>query len=121
MYVSQIIESALTGIVDGNIWPLSCPLEAPPNTFITYVVEDTAREFADDDDQEWLHEVEINWFSKPAQGRKPVNYVSARKAIRNALRSAGFSVTTVIPGYENETGYTHLIVLANALEDDIDG
>lgn len=117
MYVSQAVEAALSDIVDGNIWPLSCPTEAKPLEFITYTIEDTAREYADDDDQSWLHEVEANWFGKPSDGRYAVDYTTARTAIRKALKSAGFSVTNIIPGYESDTGYTHLIVMANILEE----
>lgn len=120
MYVSQIVETALSSLVGGNIWPLSCPLETAPTNFITYVIEDTARQYADDEDREWLHEVEINWFKKPASSRKVVDYTEARTAIRAALKAAGFSVTNIIPGYESDTGYTTMIILANILEEDIE-
>ena len=55
MYVSQIIESALTGIVDGNIWPLSCPLEAPPNNTATLILDIMFRSLLTDACTQWAH------------------------------------------------------------------
>lgn len=118
MNVNQKIESALSELVNGNIWPLSCPLEVPPQEFIVYLPEEECSvEFGDNDDLEWMHYMEVNWYKKE-ESRKPVNYIVARKKIRASLKAVGFSVTNIIPFYEKDTGYTHLIFLCNILEEE---
>lgn len=118
MNVNQKIESALSEIVSGNIWPLSCPLEVPPNEFITYLPEyESPDDYGNDDDLIWVHYMEVNWYKK-GETRKPVNYMEARKRIRSALKKAGFSVSNIVYFYEKDTGYTHLTFLCNIEEDD---
>lgn len=118
MNVNQKIENALSEMVSKNIWPLSCPLEALPQEFIVYLSEEeTPVEFGDNDDLEWMHYMEVNWYKK-GDSRKPVNYIGIRKKIRKALKNAGFSVTNIIPFYEKDTGYTHLTFLCNIPEED---
>lgn len=121
MNVNQKIEEALSEMVKGNIWPLSCPLEVSPDEFIIYLPEkDIPADFGDDDNHEWVHFMEVNWFKK-GESRKPVNYIQERKQIRFLLKKAGFSVTGILPCYEKETGYTHLIFLCDICEEDENG
>ena len=40
MNVNQKIENALSEMVNGNIWPLSCPLGELPGEYIVYLPED---------------------------------------------------------------------------------
>ena len=117
MNVNQKIENALADLVDGNIWPLSCPLETPPERWITYLPESEALALeGDDDDLEWIHYMQVHWFAK---GK--VNYMDIRKDIRKRLRAADFSVTDIDYMYEKDTGITHLIFMCNILEEMNDG
>lgn len=125
MNVNQKIENALSSIVDGNIWPLSCPLESKPDKWITYLPElETPSLNGDDIDLEWTHYMQVHWFTKGQ-----VNYMSVRKNIRKLLRDAGFSVTDIDYYYEHDgtvaspsgMGITHLVFSCNIEEDDADG
>lgn len=119
MNVNQKIESSLAPLVDGNIWPLSCPLEEQPDTFIVYVPEsEKPRDWGDDEDLRWIHTMEVNWFGRNAGSRAPVDYVTIRKEIRAALRSAGFTVSEILTNYEKDTGYTHLTIVCEIEEDE---
>lgn len=126
MNVNQKIEEALSDLVNGNIWPLACPLESRPDEFIVYLPEDERPvEFGDDNDLVWVHYMEINWFKRDRSSKKPVNYLATRKQIRQRLKEKGFSVTDIIPQFEgtrgengNLNGYTHLIILCNIEEED---
>lgn len=114
MTVNQKIEQALSDIVNANIWPLVCPLETPPDTWITYLSElDAPEEFGDDRDLEWVHHMQVHWFKKGQ-----VNYFSVRKAIRKALRDAGFTMENIIYTYEKDTKTTHLIFTCSITEED---
>ena len=118
MNVNQKIENALSDMVDGNIWPLSCPLEVPPDEFITYLPEEEAPEdFGDNEDLEWVHYMQVHWF-KRSESRKPVNYINRRKQIRSALKDVGFSVSDIFTCYEKDTGYTHLVFSCNIREEE---
>ena len=89
MNANQRIERALSGLVNGKIWPMCCPLEEKPDTFAVY-------------------HMEVTWFSRPAAGgkKKPVNYLNAEEQIVAALEHAGFTVKNSVSGYEQDTGYT---------------
>lgn len=116
MDVNQKIEEALTGLVKGNIWPLSCPLEEKPDQWIVYRPEtDQVSLRGDDEDLEWTHYVQVHWFAKGQ-----INYTDARKKIRSLLRKAEFSVTEIYCNYETDTKITHLVVSCN-IEEDADG
>ena len=118
MNVNQKIEEALSDLVNGNIWPLSCPLEITPDEFIVYLPEnESPADFGDDEDLAWLHYMEVNWYKK-GESRKAVNYINTRKQIRSALKSAGFSVSNILTMHEKDTGYTHLIFLCSIQEDE---
>lgn len=114
MNVNQKIESALSALVDGNIWPLSCPLEALPNQWITYLPElEAPEEFGDNEDLIWIHYMQIHWFAKGH-----ANYMDIRKRIRLLLKSSGFTVTDIDYMYEKDTGVTHLIFSCEIEEDE---
>ena len=125
MNVNQKIENALSLMVNGNIWPLSCPLETKPDKWIIYIPEvENPSICADNYDIEWTHYMQVHWFAKGQ-----ANYMSTRKEIRKLLRNAGFSVTDIDYYYETDstvtspsgTGITHLVFSCNIEEDDTDG
>lgn len=119
MNVNQKIELSLSPHCDGNIWPLSCPLEVPPDTFIVYLPEsERPKDWGDDEDLRWVHDMEINWFGRNAGSRAPVDYVSIRAKLRKSLRDAGFTISEILTSYEKDTGYTHLTIICDIEEDD---
>lgn len=116
--VNQKIEAALSGLVKDNIWPLSCPLDVPPEEYIVYLPEfEGPVEFGDDEDLEWMHYMQIHWFKKGIS-RKPVNYTKIRKSIRKLLKESGFGVSGIDTYYEKDTGYTHLVFSCSIEEDE---
>lgn len=118
MNVNQKIEQALSEIVGGNIWPLSCPLENTPGEFIVYLpTEEHPEDFGDDRDLAWVHEMEVNWYKK-GETKKPVSYIKTRKKIRAALKKAGFCVQSIVPLYEKDTGYTSLVFTCSDIEEE---
>lgn len=117
MNVNQKIENALSDVVNGNIWPLSAPLETPADEWITYNPElEQPEMFGDDDDLEWVHYMQVHWFKK-GDGGKPANYVDIRSKIRKALKKAGFSISEIIPLFEEDTGVTHVVFSCNIVEE----
>lgn len=118
MNVNQALESSLSALVNGNIWPLSCPLEEQPDCFIVYVAESKRpREWGCDEDLYWTQTMEINWFGKNAGSRAPVDYLTAVESLRTALKSAGFTISEVTTDYEKDTGYTHITIICSITED----
>ena len=122
MNVNQKIETALSDIVSGNIWPLNCPLENKPDIFIVYEPEkEIPDDFGDDQEGEWIHQMAITWFARPVSesgsSMKPVNYIRARKEIREKLEAAGFTMRNILPGYEKDTGYTTCILVCEIAEE----
>ena len=102
MDVNQIIEEALSDLVDGKIWLISCPDDPPPECYIVYNPErDVPRLYADDTDCEWVHYMQVHLYMKSS-------YTDLRKTIRAALRTAGFILTGIEIFYEKDTGYYHL-------------
>ncbi|MDO5345302.1 MAG: hypothetical protein Q4E91_06115 [Lachnospiraceae bacterium] len=117
MNVNQIIEGALSDLVNGNIWPLSCPLETPAAEYIVYNPELEKPEiFGDDTDLEWTHYMQIHWYKK-GDGKKPANYIEKRKEIRSRLRNAGFTMSDIQEFFEKDTGFTHLCFSCNIEEE----
>lgn len=117
MNVNQKIENALNDLVDGNIWPLSCPMEELPEEYIVYNPElEQPEDFGDDTDLAWVQYMQIHWFKK-GESRKPVNYIAKRREIRSRLKTAGFSLSGIQVLFEENTGYTHLCFLANIVEE----
>lgn len=117
MNVNQKIEAALSDLVDDNIWPLSCPLEEPPDEWIVYNPElETPELHGNDMDLEWTHYMQVHWF-KRGDTKSPVNYTGIRRTIRARLRDAGFSVSEIVPLFEKDTGITHLVFSCNIEED----
>ncbi len=118
MNVNQKIEAALSDLVGGNIWPLSCPLEELPGEWIVHNPElETPELHGDDADLEWVHYMQVHWF-KRGNAKSPVNYVGIRKTIRARLRDAGFSVSDIETLFEKDTGITHLVFSCNIEEED---
>lgn len=123
MNVNQKLESALTELVNGNIWPLAKPENENPDVFITYNSQGDYADYGDNADTEWEHDMQIHWFAKGH-----ADYVTPRKQIRQALREAGFLVTGMpFFTYESEngqsssgtqTGYTHMVITCIIDEED---
>lgn len=120
MNINQKILSSLTEIIDGNIWALSKPPEEDPDTYIVFNPEfDEAADYGDDGDLEWNQYMQVHWFSR---GR--VDYLSARKKIRKALREAGLNVTEITVTYDQDsgknanTGWTHMTFSCSDEEED---
>lgn len=117
MNVNQKIEGTVSEVVNGNIWPLSCPMEAKPKEYIVYNPElEKPENFGDDEDLDWIHYMQVHWF-KRGDAREPVNYIKRRSEIRELLRKAGFAVSGIETFFEKDTGYTHLCFLCNIEED----
>ena len=101
MNVNQILESALNPIC-ANVWPITCLDDNGPAESITYNPEyEAAGTYADDQDQGWIHYMQVHFFTKK-------NYIKKRREIRQALRQAGFLVTEIATSYERESRYYHL-------------
>lgn len=122
MNINQYIESVLSDMVDGNIWPLVCPLEDQPREFITYGSEyEDPADFGDDSesDSDWVYHLEINWFSMGHMKMYPADYLTARNELRRRLRDAGFTIVQIpAPYHERDTGYTRLTILVSIEERD---
>lgn len=102
MNVNQKIEGAISEFVEGNIWPLICPYDSPPECYIVYNPElEEPGYHADDEDQEWVQYMQIHLYIKG-------NYMDLRRKIRTALRGAGFTVTGIETLHEEKTGFNHL-------------
>ena len=77
-----------------------------PNEYITFTYdEDRPAFFADDDDVNYYAAVTVSWFCRTDQQTK-------KRKLRNALKAAGFRVTSTNELYENDTGFTHIAVSA---------
>lgn len=102
MSINQKIENALSELVNGKIWPLKCPYDSPPESYIVYNPElEEPGYHADDIDQEWVQYMQIHLFVLG-------NYMELRRKIRIALRNAEFTITGIETLYEKNTGYSHL-------------
>lgn len=101
MNVNPLIVRALS--------PLGLPVapNAYKGTATEYITFNYADErpivSADDEDILDATTVQVHYFTK---GNPQAN----KKAIRRLLRSAGFSIQSTQELYENDTGYTHVIV-----------
>ena len=122
--VNSKLNTALSDLVSGNIWPLSKPAEEDPDVFIVYNPEvETPDDFGDDTDHEWMVFMQVHWYA-----RGMVNYLREKVKIRNRLKSAGFTVSEVaVVEYANDlsssasksgSGWTHLCFTCNIPEDD---
>lgn len=117
MTVNQRLKEALSDLVKGNAWPETCPKETPPNEYIIYsVVGEMPSDYGDDTDLTWTQFISVHWIKKGN-----VNYTSVKNAIRTRLKEAGFLVTGITPGYDEETKSTHLVVSCNIIEEDYYG
>lgn len=103
MNVNPIVISALT--------PLGLPVSANvyTGTATDYITFNYADErpivSADDTDILDATTIQVHYFTKS-------NPQANKKAIRKALRSAGFAIQSTQEIYENDTGYTHVIIYA---------
>ena len=119
MNINQKITAVLSGIVNGNIWPLSKPTTEDPNTYIVYNPENEYLDYGDDRDQEDEMSMQVHWFS-----RGHANYIAPRKQIRDALREAGFllepshHITYEEDNGKNgsNTGWTHMVIRCRTSE-----
>ncbi len=118
MTTNAKIDGALSSIVS-NIWALSCPLEQSPDEYIIYNPEIESPElYADDEDCEWIDYMQIHYFVRNAgETKKAVNYIEKKEQIKKAIKKAGFSLEDITIYYEKETGYTHVVFLANILQE----
>lgn len=115
MTANRLIESALSSLVNGNIWPLSKPAVEDPDEYIVYNPENEDLDYGDDRDQDAEMSYQIHWFK-----RGLANYLKIWKAIRNALRDAGFVIEpSPYAVYEapdgssvtgSATGWTHVTI-----------
>lgn len=104
MDVNSKVESALSSIC--QIWPNVCPSKPKPTEYMTYNYADERPELnADDTDVLDSTTIQVHYFTK---GNPQAN----KKAIRKALRSADFAIQSTQELYEQDTGYTHVIVYA---------
>jgi hypothetical protein len=118
--INQKIESALSGLVNGNIWPLSKPLQEDPDTYIVYNPEAEYLDYGYNTDLEAEMSMQIHWFSKGH-----ANYIAARRQLRDTLRAAGFLLApSPFVAYEedngkagNKTGWTHMVLTIRAEDD----
>lgn len=118
MNVNKKIETALSDLVENNIWPLSCPLETLPDKWIVYnSALDAPEDFGDDIDLEWVHHMQVHYFQQ-GDGIRPSNCEKARKEIRKRLRDAGFTLSGFRPLFESDTGITHLVFECSIIEDE---
>lgn len=116
--VNQRLEQALSDLVKGDIWPLSRPPDEKGDEYIVYNPElETPEEFGDDEDLEWTQYMQVHWFKKGTGRTRAVNCTEARKKIRKRLRENGFSVSEIRTFFEKDTGFTHLCVSCNTLEE----
>jgi len=117
MTVNQKLKNALGSLVSGNAWPDTCPKETPPDEYLVYYpLREAPAEFGDDNDTAWIHYMAVHWIKKGN-----VNYTTVRNELRKRLKQAGFTVTDIVPGYDDESKTTHVIVNCNIVEDGYNG
>ena len=104
------------------VWAISKPETADPDVFIVYNPENEILDYGDDQDQDAEMSYQVHWYAKGH-----VNYMTARKNIRNALRTAGYLLEpSPVVMYEAEsgkssssgtqTGWTHMIIVCRSGE-----
>lgn len=70
MSVNQIIESALKPICP-DVWPIVCPDDNKPAEYIAYNPEyEAPGTYADDQDQNWIHYMQVHFFTKKIISKK---------------------------------------------------
>jgi len=104
------------------VWAISKPETEDPDVFIVYNPEMEYIDYGDDRDLDIETSFQVHWYA-----RGHVNYLTPRKNIRNALRTAGFlleSSPMVIyesvsgnPSTGTQTGYTHVVIICR-MEDE---
>jgi hypothetical protein len=103
MNVNPIIISALS--------PLGLPVDPNVHTgnadeYITFnYADERPALYADDSDVYDETVIQVHYFTK---GNPQLN----KKAIRKALRGAGFTILSTSEFYESDTGYVHIVVEA---------
>ncbi len=111
--VNEKIEACLADLVDGNIWPLLCPLETLPDQWITYQSAlDDPEDFGDDKDLIWVHHMQIHWFHLGQ-----VDYYPVRNSMRARLKGAGFTIEDFTYLYHDDPKSTHLVCECSIMED----
>ena len=104
MNVNQLIKTALASI--GTAHANVCKTSPLPDEYITFnYVDERPALRADDEDIYDETVIQVHYFTK---GNPQTN----KKAIRKALRGAGFTILSTSELYENDTGYVHVVVEA---------
>lgn len=104
MNVNPILITALTPIL--GVAPSPNVYTGTAIDYITFNYADERPEVsADDTDILDSTTIQVHYFTK---GNPQTN----KKAIRKALRSAGFSIISTSEIYESDTTYTHIVVYA---------
>lgn len=111
MNINPLVISALTPIL--GVAPSPNVYTGTAASYITFNYADE-RPLLNADDTDIYDEtvIQVHYFTKS-------NPQTNKKAIRKALRSAGFLIQNTQELYESDTGYTHVIVYA-AIEGVID-
>lgn len=104
MNINAIVISALTPIL--GVDPSPNVYTGSATSWITFNYADERPELnADDTDILDSTTIQVHYFTK---GNPQAN----KKAIRKALRSADFAIQSTQELYEQDTGYTHVVVYA---------
>jgi hypothetical protein len=104
MNVNPLVISALRPIL--GVDPSPNKYTGSASEYITFNYADERPEvYADDEDLLDSTIIQVHFFTK---GNPQTN----KKAIRRLLRDAGFMIQSTQEIYENDTGYTHVIVYA---------
>lgn len=104
MNVNPIVITALTPIL--GVAPSPNVYKGSASEYIVFNYADERPEVcADDTDILDSTTIQVHYFTK-------ANPQANKKAIRKALRSAGFLIQSTQELYESDTGYTHVVVYA---------
>ncbi|MEG1686638.1 MAG: hypothetical protein RR276_02010 [Angelakisella sp.] len=75
-----------------------------PDSYITfYYTDERPAVYADDSDRQDRTEIALHWFCKD-------NPQPKKKLLRKFLRSKGFTVLSTTERFEQDTGYSHIVV-----------
>ena len=122
MNINKTIITALTGIAAGGVFSMCKPVNADPDEYIVFNPENEYLDYGDDVDTEAEMSMQVHYYH-----RGLVNYKAKRKAVRDALREAGFVIEpspfaeyeTVNNTSQKNTGtaWTHFCIVCRAEDD----